>query len=45
VKGVQEFLQWFETQSQTVQTVTVLVAFALLLLVARTASRWAGGKK
>lgn len=44
MKGVQEFLEWMNNQDNVVQTVVVLVSFALLILFARTASRWLGGK-
>lgn len=45
MKGVQEFLAWLNDQNDVVQTVTVVVAFALLIVCASTLSRWLGGKK
>lgn len=45
MKGVQEFLVWFEGQNDTVKTITVVVAFALLIVFASVVSRWLGGKR
>lgn len=45
MKGVQEFLQWFEGQSDVVRTITVVVAFVFLIIFARVVSRWLGGSK
>jgi hypothetical protein len=45
MQGVLEFLQWFEVQNQILQWVVIVIAFAFLILVARTSSRWLGGKK
>lgn len=45
MQGVQEFLAWFEVQHEAVQWVVIAVGFLFLIVCARTASRWLGGKR
>lgn len=44
MKGVQEFLEWFATVDPVWQVVVALSCYVFLIVVARTFSRWLGGK-